>query len=273
MDGYIRLGDIPKHFGLNRGDSVWVASDVKTLLYNCIENGDDTDLNVLIDGILDIITEEGTLLIPTFNWDFCKGKAFDIRTSPCRTGSLGKIALKRKDFIRTRHPIYSFAVWGRDAKKLAEMDNLSSFGGNSPFSYCREVNAKNVFIDVPPQHSFTFVHYVEQMKGVSYRYLKAFSADYTDENGITTKRTYSMNVRCLDRDIFLTIYPFEELFEKAGASKQYQVNGISMETIEMGRVYDIIADDVINHDSSRICTFKGQKESMAKNSWETLWRK
>ena len=263
MGEYVRLKDIPGHFGINRGDSVWVASDVKTLLYTCMENDDDTDLNVLIDAIQDIITPQGTLLIPTFNWDFCKGKAFDIKKTPCKTGSLGKIALKREDFIRTKHPIYSFAVWGKDAGLLADMENLSSFGGNSPFSYCREKNAKNVFIDVAPQHSFTFVHYVEQMKGVDYRYLKNFTADYTDENGVTTRRAYSMNVRCLDRDIFLTIYPFEEKFQEIGAAWHYNINGIEMETIEMGRVYDIIADDVLYHDSSRICTFTGQRESRA----------
>ncbi len=264
MDNYVRLKDISKYFGLNRGDSVWVASDVKTLLYTCMENGDDTDLNILIDSIMDIITEEGTLLIPVFNWDFCKGIPFDAKKTPCRTGSLGKIALKRKDFLRTKHPIYSFAVWGKDAKMLADMDNLSSFGSNSPFSYCREVNAKNVFIDVKPQHSFTFVHYVEQMKGVDYRYLKDFTADYTDEEGRTSRRSYSMNVRCLDRDIFLTIYPFEEEFQAIGAAKHCDINGIHMETIEMGKVYDIIADDVVNHYSSKICTYKGQKEIWGK---------
>ncbi len=263
MNGYIKLKDIPKYFGINKGDPVWIASDMKSLIYTCLENGDDTDLNVLLDAVMDLITPEGTLMIPVFNWDFCKGKAFDINKTPCRTGSLGKIALKRKDFIRTKHPIYSFAVWGKDAELLAGMDNLSSFGSNSPFSYCREKNAKNVFIDVPPQHSFTFVHYVEQMKGVDYRYLKNFTADYTDENGVTTKRTYSMNVRCLDRDIFLTIYPFEKRFMDIKASWHYDINGTHMETIEMGRVYDIIADDILNHNSSRICTFTGQKESHA----------
>ena len=100
MDGYIKLKDIPKYFGISKGDSVWVASDMTALIYTCMENDDDTDLNVLIDSIIEILGPEGTLLIPVFNWDFCKGKPFDIRKTPCRTGSLGKIALKRKDFLR-----------------------------------------------------------------------------------------------------------------------------------------------------------------------------
>ena len=260
MIDYVKLKDIPKHFGIKKGDVVWISSDVKTLIYSCIEHGDDTDMNVLIDAIQQIITPSGTLLIPTFNWDFCKGVPFDIRKTPCKTGVIGKCALKREDFKRTRHPIYSFAVWGAGTEELVAMENRSSFGSCSPFSYCREHNAKNVFIDVECQHSFTFVHYVEEMLGVSYRYLKNFTADYIDEEGNVSRRTYCMHVRALDKDIYVTIYPFEQQFREIGASRRYQVNGIDMKTIEMGPVYDIIADDIRYHDSSRVCTFTGQKE-------------
>lgn len=260
MDEYVRLRDIPAYFGLEKGDTVWLSSDVKELLYSCMEHDDDTDMNVLINAIQDVITPAGTLLIPTFNWDFCKGKTFDIRNTPCKTGVIGKCALKRDDFRRTRHPIYSFAVWGAGTDELVSMDNKSSFGYGSPFTYCVEHNGKNVFIGVECQHSFTLVHYAEEQVGISYRYLKDFTADYIDEDGSLTRRTYSMNVRDLDKDIFVTIYPFEEDFKKAGASRRYSVNGIDMKTIEMGRVYDIIADDVRNNRSRKICTYKGQED-------------
>ncbi len=260
MGEYVKLRDIPKYFGLERGDSVWLSSDAKRLLYSCIEHGDDKDMNVLIDGIIDVIGDEGTLLIPTFNWDFCKGKAFDRAKTPCSTGIIGKAALKREDFIRTRHPIYSFAVRGKDAKLLADMTNKSSFGADSPFAYCRDHNTKNVFIDVECQHSFTLVHFAEEMCGVTYRYLKDFTADYIDYDGSCEQRTYSMNVRDLDKDIFVTIYPFEEEFTAIGAARRYKVNEIDMKTIEMGRVYDIICRDIKENRSRKICTYKGQED-------------
>ncbi len=260
MEDYVPLRKIPEHFGLSKGDSVWLASDVKTLLYTSFENEGTGDLNLLLDGLIDVVGPEGTILIPTFNWDFCKGKTFDIRKSPCQTGSIGKVALKRNDFKRTRHPIYSFAVWGRDKELLCEMDNKSSFGADSPFTYCRDNNTKNVFIDVECQHSFTFVHYVEEQAGISYRYLKDFTAGYIDEDGIESTRTYSMNVRDLDKDIFITIYPFEEDFKRIGASRRYEVNGIPMKTVEIGKTYDIIYNDVKNNRSRKICTYTGQED-------------
>lgn len=259
MSEYVKLKDMVKCLDLQKGDKVWIASDMKRVLYNCLENGDDADLNVFIDSIIDIIGETGTILIPTFNWDFCKGKTFDYYKTPCKTGILGKVALKRDDFKRTKHPIYSFAVWGADKEELCARDYKSSFGAESPFTYCKEHNAKNIFIDVECQHSFTFVHYVEEMEGISYRYLKDFTAEYIDENGVSTTRTYSMNVRDLSEDIFITIYPFEDEFKKAGASRRYVVNGIDMKVIDMGTVYPIIADDVNNNRSRKICTYTSQE--------------
>ena len=44
-----------------------------------------------------------------------------------------------------------------------------------------ENKGKNLFIDIDYKDSLTFVHVAEQKIGVSYRYLKKFSANYIDE--------------------------------------------------------------------------------------------
>ena len=58
MPDYIKLKDLAGHLGINKGDRIYVTSDVKSLLYECMHHDDDTDLNILIDGIIDIIGEE-----------------------------------------------------------------------------------------------------------------------------------------------------------------------------------------------------------------------
>lgn len=262
MSEYISLKENAKQWGLKPGDEIMISSDVKRLLYDCVTREDDTDMNVLLDSIIDIIGPTGTILIPTFNWDFCKGKTFDYRRTPCKTGSIGKAALKRTDFKRTKHPIYSFAVWGAGKDELCALENKSSFGADSPFTYCRDHNVKNYFIDVECQHSFTFVHYVEEQVGIKYRYIKDFTAGYIDENGVESQRTYSMNVRDLDLEIFITIYPFEEEFIQKGISRRFQVNGIDYKVVEMGKSYPVIAEDVKNNRSRRICTYTNQEESL-----------
>ena len=259
MDNYVRLIDIPAQLGLKKGDNVFVTSDVKTLLYSLVEHGDETDLNILIDGIIDIIGEEGTLVFPTFNWEFCKGIRYDHYKTKCKTGSLGTLALKRDDFKRTKHPIYSFAVHGKGMEEMCAMDNKSSFGADSPFTYMLEHDFINLFIDKDLEHSFVFVHYVEEQNGpVSYRYLKDFTAEYTDAEGNTSTKTYSMNVRDLDLDVTNRIYLYEPDFLEKGVMKQFYINDIEYKTISLKGAYPIIADDVINNHSYKLCSYIGQ---------------
>lgn len=256
---YIKLKDLAKHLDIKKGDNIYITSDVKTLLYSLMEHEDDTDLNILIDGIIDIIGPEGTLVIPTFNWSFCKGETFDIKKTPCKTGSLGKIAMKRDDFKRTQHPIYSFTVWGKGQEVMCAMTNKSSFGNDSPFAYMVENGFRNLFIDKDLQHSFVFVHYCEQSTGkVNYRYLKDFTADYVDADGNVSKRTYDMNVRDLDMDVQNVIYAFEDEFIEKGIMKRWYVNGIEMQMIELKDAYPIICEDVRHNRSRRVCSWIGQ---------------
>lgn len=262
MDKYIPIRELASHFRLNKGDNVFVTSDVKALLYDCINHEDETDIQIIIDGIIDIIGPEGTLVFPTFNWAFCKGEPYDHYKTPCKTGSLGKEALKRDDFKRTKHPIYSFAVWGKGQEEMCALDNHSSFGIDSPFTYMMEHNFRNLFIDKDLQHSFVFVHYVEETVGpVSYRYLKDFTADYTDDKGRTRKATYSMNVRDLDLDVENVIYAYEPEFIEKGVMQRFYINDLEYKIIELKGAFPIIAEDVRHNRSRKLCTFVGQDDT------------
>lgn len=261
MSEYIKLRDLASHLGLKRGDRVYVTSDVKGLLYNIMHHEDETDLNILIDGIIDIIGNEGTLAFPTFNWSFCSGTPYDYHKTPAKTGSLCKIAMERSDFKRTKHPIYSFAVWGKDTQELCALDNKSSFGDDSPFAYMVEHGYRNLFIDKDLEHSFVFVHYAEQSVGhlhSGYRYLKDFTGDYTDENGVTTRRTYDMNVRALDKDVTNVIYAFEDEFIEKGIMKRFYINDLEFKIIELAQSHPILQEDVRHNRSRRICSYIGQ---------------
>lgn len=261
MSNYVPLHDYAKAMGVKKDDVVFISSDTKNLLFDALYNKASLDLNEFIDGLIEVIGSEGTLLFPTYNWGFCSGKPFNYLTTPCETGYLGKVALKRNDFKRTKHPIYSFAVWGRDQDMLLHLNNKDSFGLDSPFNYLKEKNAVNYVIDVPLEHSFTYVHYVEEHSGfVKHRYIKNFTSEYIDENGNSEKRTYSMFVRDLDKDVRTLIDPIEEDFINCGAGRRFTINSSSILRIELGKAYTVILDDIINNDSRKLCNYKGQKK-------------
>jgi aminoglycoside 3-N-acetyltransferase len=258
---YIKYTDIIKKLNINEGDIVFISSDIKKLLWNSRTNGEVFDPNKFIDSIILAIGNSGTLLFPTFNWDFCKGIQFNYYETKCKTGVLGQTALKRQDFKRTKHPIYSFAVWGKDKDLLCGLENQSSFGEDSPFAYMHKNKAKNILIDIDYKNCFTFVHYVEEQVGnIHYRYLKNFTADYRDDDNRLYNKTYSMFVRNLDIDVQNTINPIGNVFEQKNVSKKYLINESEFILVDLYEAYPIIEDDIINNRSRNICTYLNQED-------------
>ena len=104
------------------------------------------------------------------------------------------------------------------------------------------------------QYSFTFVHYVEEGTGiVTYRFVKDFNADYTDEKGETTPRTYSMFVRDYSREVVNTINPIASKFEAAGAIDYLNYDVSKVMIVDLQKAYNVIRDDVLHNNSACIC--------------------
>ena len=258
MSDYISYKKIPSVLKIEKGDVILLTSDITDLFLQCQENGEIMDVNILLDNFQEAIGEEGTLLVPTYNWGFCQGKAFDYKKTPSKTGAIGNAALRRKDFTRTKHPIYSFAVWGKDAVKLAEMDNIESFGPDSPFAYLEQVNAKNVFIGASLRNSFTYIHYIEQKLGAKYRYSKKFKSHYIDQNKVDTVKEYAMYVRDLDLGVVCSPDPFVDTLYANHIVQHGHINGVPYEVIRFNDVTPFIQEDILHNKSKNLCRYHGQ---------------
>ena len=230
MAEYISYQKLPSILKIEKGDVILLTSDITDLF----------------------------LLIPTYNWGFCQGKAFDYKKTPSKTGAIGNAALRRKDFTRTKHPIYSFAVWGKDAVKLAEMDNIESFGPDSPFAYLEQVDAKNVFIGASLRNSFTYIHYIEQKLKAPYRFSKVFRSHYIDQDKVDTVRDYSMYVRDLDLDVVCAPNPFVDILYANQVVQHGLINGVPYEVIRFSEVTPYIQNDILYNRSKNLCKYKGQ---------------
>ncbi|MPA79371.1 AAC(3) family N-acetyltransferase [Campylobacter coli] len=214
----------------------------------------DGDNRKKLDFLLDCIKNNvDTLAIHTFNWDFCRGMAYDILKSKSQTGALGNIALKRSDFRRTKHPIYSFAVVGKFQNELVALENKGAFDSNSPFNFMYKNNAKMIIVNLPLQDSFTFVHYVEECLKVDYRFNKSFEALYADEKGFAKLKTYDMFVR---KDGILTdVNGLENLFIKEGAMELKKFENLYIKKIDLSRAYEIIAKDIQSNQARNLMSF------------------
>jgi aminoglycoside 3-N-acetyltransferase len=94
------------HLGVGDGDVVLVHSAYKSL--DEVQGGPGEVIRVL----LDILDERGTLIVPGFNFDFCEGAPWDVRTTPFHMGIISELVRMDPRSRRVFHPIYSFSVLG-----------------------------------------------------------------------------------------------------------------------------------------------------------------
>lgn len=259
MENYISYKEILNCFDINKGDVVFVGSDMTHLAMEAARHGERMDLNAFIDSFINQIGPQGTLLFPTFHWGFCSGETFDYANTPSLTGALTVAALKRNDFVRTKHPIYSFAVWGKDQDFLYNLENKSSFGEDSPFAYLHRNHAKMLIIGLDYQHSFTFVHYVEEQERVNYRYMKNFTGKYIDKQGLANMRTYSMYVRDLTKGVVTQVNPMGEILERSGIATYNTINHVPFRLIYLTKAYQAIVDDIRRNQAKNLFQFAGER--------------
>ncbi len=246
--------------GIGNGDIVDVVSDLRSMMLAARRSKCGFSPDHLIDSLKEIVGCEGTVLIRCFNWDFCHDMLYDIKSSPSQVGSLGNIALKRDDFIRTAHPIYSWMVWGKYKDELTSMTNISSFGEDSPFDFLYRHDGMLLNIGETSVVGFTHAHYVEQKLKMPYRFEKMFHGQYKDMDGNVTQRDYSMYVRYLDYDIYTELYPdvLGELVERKVVKKKEALD-LPLYSIKLREACDFLADDLQNNMGLRTCVINEQK--------------
>lgn len=115
-----------------------------------------------------------TLVMPTFTFSYCNGKVYDRDNSKCKMGALNEYFRKREGVIRSVDPLMSVAVKGVD-KDLALGITTHSIGDNSTFDKLRHrENVKFLFLGTRIGDCFTYMHYLEWLYGVPYRYDRRF---------------------------------------------------------------------------------------------------
>jgi len=242
----IEINNIFDKVNILPGDALLVSSNILKMLIKNKKKDNHLDANIIIDLLKKKIGKEGTLLFPTYNWDFCKGNEFNYKTTKSLSGSLGNTALKRNDFRRTKNPIYSFAVTGKNMDYICELDHQSCFGLDSPFGYLIKHKGKNLFIDLDYKDGFTLCHVAEETVGVDYRYFKKFSGFYVDKENKRKKVNYKMYVRDLKSKILMTAIDkkFDQILIKKKAYEMKIVNGICLTLIDMNKAYNSMLEDL-----------------------------
>lgn len=150
----------------------------------------------LLGTILDVIKSLGvkTICMPTFTFSFCNGKDFDPVKSASKMGALNEFFRKQEGVIRSVDPLMSTALLGVDSDLVLNIGH-SSCGANSTFDKLRHRNGvKFLFLGPKIGDCMTYMHYLEWLYNVDYRYDRMFVGNVTI-NGVTRKEEYNLFCR------------------------------------------------------------------------------
>ena len=72
----IKLKDYLNSIKIKKGDKILLSSDILRILIK-FRKKNFINPNTIINTLIEQIGKDGTLLVPTYNWDFCKGIDFN----------------------------------------------------------------------------------------------------------------------------------------------------------------------------------------------------
>ncbi len=173
--------------GIKKGSMVFVHSSMDNLFLNF-------PYNKVIDILLEVVGEEGTLLFPTTHFHeraeewVNRGEVFDVRKTPSAMGMISELARRKRNAVRSLHPTNSIVAIGKEAVALTNEHHLSVYpcGEQSPFYKLINYNALVIGLGVGTVN-LSFVHTVEDvMKDkfpVTTRKSDVFSTKVKDYDG------------------------------------------------------------------------------------------
>lgn len=248
-----------KNGGLNKNDVVMLHSNIGPLFKFLKKQKYNFEVKDIAECIMEYFSSNGTLIIPTFNFEFCKGKSFSLKDTPSKMGVLSEEFRIISQKNRTWHPVYSFSIFGKIPKRQIENRNYSAFGEDSVFQWLFERNGKIAVLDLPDQNSMTFYHYVEQKLDVDWRFHKDFKADYLGfDNKLIKNQVASIFVRKIEPEykILTEVHKMQEiLFSKNLYISEIKNSIQGLRSIQVKKIYKEV-ESVINNNLAEGILYK-----------------
>jgi len=156
-----------------------------------------TQFCMTYEAILDEVFGQQGYLIPTFNYDYCRTAVYDVVETPSEVGALTDYYRRNYPGCRTRTPIFHFCI--RHHRGFTLETHTNCFDDQSTFGELVRAGGAVLFLGAP-LNANTFVHHVEELSKVPYRFHKTFSGTVVwGQTSYPTQLTY--RVRPMDGSV------------------------------------------------------------------------
>lgn len=183
--------DIKKFFtgmGIKEKDHVLLHSSFRKIknIFN------ETSIENFITNLQEIITPEGSLILPAFTYCFKKRnieyEIFDRCSSPAKTGAVSDVFRSMPGVIRTSSPTHSFALWGCAAQKISYKNSpVSPLGKESVLEWLAQTENSWVLMAGVNFSSFSFGHYLEIIADVPWKGFSPWEYLSVEPVGVSTE--------------------------------------------------------------------------------------
>lgn len=203
----------------------------------------------LIDKILQVITHEGTLMMPAYpdqTHTHDKNYIFNPKAEPTKAGKLAETFRKYPGVIRSINVQHSVCAWGKYAEWLTKDHQYckNCWDENSPWYRMTKLNAICFCIGLPSHYIGTFDHCVEAVLYKEHPYWKQFFTEkwtykyLTKSNDIESYSCIEGNIERRTREMKLIKYFTNDEHKKEKLSnlliQVYQTQPCLKKMIELG---------------------------------------
>jgi len=188
---------------IKAGDTIYLGVNLGNIFknYHSLLFKNNSDLNkikitcsdILFSGLKKYLGKNGTIIVPTFSFQFIKTKYYNKLCTKSSLGFFENFFFKQKGVSRSNHPIFSISIWGKNKNILNPCGNFS-FGNNSPFSNFTNHSVKFVNLGSKWVETCTYVHHLEHLNGFNHRFYKP-TTGFTIINNKKIKDTFYNPVR------------------------------------------------------------------------------
>ncbi len=242
-DFFCTLKDIFDEYNVK---SIVLHTDIRFLgILDNVKNIDE-----LANSYLTILSDamgEGTILFPTFNYDFPKTREYRILSDPCQVGALNEFTRKKFPFQRTKTPIFNFCILNNNNTFSFDISK-NVFTKQSVFGQMVD-NATWIAFFGASLDANTFVHHAEEMHNIGYRFTKIFRGNVID----TDNSVYPVDLEYRVRPLIEGAYDYdwrrmEEDLTKAGLLHTFNIGTGKMLMFRSDLVYEFWHKKIIENE-------------------------
>ena len=195
---------------------------------------------MFLDAIFARLGPDGVLVVPTFTYSFPRGEIFDPAETASGMGAFAEWVRLHPDSRRSHDPCYSVAAIGARAAAFTDDAPENSFGPDSFFDRFHEAGGKVLNFNFDA--GSTYVHYVERVLGVPYRFDKSFQG-ILRQDGHDTEARSIIWVRYLSDDALEAAFePFDQLARTCGMFRTAPLGRGAIGLISAADTFHLIAE-------------------------------